>query len=305
MHIDTVVERLLREGTVARVSRGYYTLLSSQRATAFRRTIPSSVDLTRMPTRQMVSIFAEIVDYPNCEWRPIPTERMRLERHSYHSSYRLDMEQFLREIPADEDGFVRSYGLEWEIYSLDADQEDALARLLSTLPPHITESDGSLGSSGIEIVFYPMSRQRYVDTFTKLQAFCREHTVWMRNTGAHTTYGFSGHTATRRDLQIRLNRVALAIKALGTQQAIRQVFGRDFCDYARLPSSTTTQDRYTAFSTQNRSESCFEMRLINWQADIEKVLQVFDMAEFAFTRPFAAQDFAAIYSILGCDTEGV
>lgn len=239
--------------------------------------------------------------------QPVPVFRT-ISRDSYHSNGsgtgRYGIDEALRAIPADADGVKRSYGLEWEINRLDPQQEDKLARLLDTLPRHFTERDGSLGSSGVEIIFLPMSKAQYIDTFTKLQAFCRENRVDMNNTGAHTTFGVSNSqilsSAVNSDLQVRLNRIALAVKAASTRRAIKRVFGRDFTGYARLPSSTTYVEHSNAWSA-SRGTSAYELRLINWEADVNKVVNFMEATQFVFYRPFTARDFMAIFEAMGAD----
>ena len=148
----------------------------------------------------------------------------------------------------------------------------------------------------------PMSEEKYKDTFRKLNSFCREEDVIMQRTGAHTTYGVNNSSVGRSDLQIRLNRLALAVKAVGTQRAIAELFGRDFSDYCQLPNSTTANYHSNAFSNSSRPDGCWECRLINWKANADKVVEFFKATEVAFHRPVTANDFINVFRILGADT---
>lgn len=236
-----------------------------------------------------------------------PRVPRRITRHSYHSNgggtSRTGLQEALRAISQDADGVRRSFGLEWEIYALNSTQEDKLARLLDTMPAHVTERDGSLSPTGVEIVFLPVGREKYIEIFSKLQEFCRENNVDMNNTGAHTTYGVSNATCEVSDLQIRLNRIALSVKATSTQQAIKRVFGRDFTGYAALPTSTTVQSHSNAWSA-SRGTAAYELRLCNWQANPTKVAEFMVATEFIFNRTFIAQDFINIFQIMGSDIAG-
>lgn len=83
---------------------------------------------------------------------PEPEPLRTIRRDGYHDNgggiRRHGVAEALNAIARDPDGVRRSFGLEWEIYNLTAQQEDKLARLLDTLPAHFTERDGSLGSHG-------------------------------------------------------------------------------------------------------------------------------------------------------------
>lgn len=235
----------------------------------------------------------------------------RITRSNYHSTgsgtSRDGVRGALENIPVDEDGVRRSFGLEYEIYSLNSDQEDKLARLLDTLPPHVTERDGSLGSNGVEIVFLPMSADKYIDTWNKLKEFVRENHVPMDDggtvhmAGAHTTYGVSNSHVSVSDLQIRLNRLALAVKSVGTQRQIKRMFGRDFGNFRVLPNTTTHNSHDNAFSA-SRGTSAWECRLCSWSGDAERIVSFLKRSEFVFNRAFTASDFVDIFEILGGDT---
>lgn len=228
-----------------------------------------------------------------------------ITRNSYHGfgsgTSRHGVDAALARIPMDADGVRRSFGLEWEIYSLTPLQEDRLARLLDILPAHFTERDGSLSSSGVEIIFLPLSATEYIDTWTKLQNFCRDTHVDMEGTGAHTTYGVSNSTITDIDqeLQVRLSRIALAVKSVSTQQTIKRVFGRDFTGYACLPNERLCRCDHTLAWSASRGNSAYELRLCSWEGNANKIVAFMKATEFIFTRPFVAQDFINIFTIMG------
>lgn len=106
------------------------------------------------------------------------------------------------------------------------------------------------------------------------------------------------------DLQIRLNRLALAVKSVGTQRAIASLFGRDFMSYATLPQRLVRIDRYQAFNTSGRGNKCWELRLMTWKADPQKIVDFFAATEFVFNRPVEASDFMKVFELLGADTDG-
>ena len=126
----------------------------------------------------------------------------------------------------------------------------------------------------------------------------------MDGTGAHLTYGVSNASCTQDDLQIRINRIALAVKSASTQGAIRTVFGRDFTNFAALPSSTTTRGHSNAWSA-SRGSSAYELRLCAWRGDIDKITEFVHETEFVFNRTFTASDFINIFRIMGSSCSGV
>lgn len=338
MTLDTLVRRLMREGTIERDRVNRYRICSSHRSLALcRQYIGQIVTLRDIHAIFTIRIFGDdfrlrtlsdtytadnivgrlpIVDplisqegeLPFFQESPIQATRPEplrtIERRSYHStgggSGRTGIERALLAIAPDEDGVRRSFGLEWEIFALTPRQEDKLARLLDTLPEHVTERDGSLSNTGVEIVFMPMGEQKYIETFTTLKNFCRENSIQMDRTGAHTTYGVSNARCTRDDLQIRINRIALAVKAASTQRAIKTLFGRDFTSYATLPQSTTYQSHSNAWSA-SRGSTAYELRLISWQGEPTLIAQFMRETEFVFQRPFEAEDFMKIFRLLGSD----
>lgn len=299
---DAIINRLMALGYIRRTERRgvYDTALGPLRRAAIMRHYCVEVEEGRYILQPM-SHRPERLGTQNHTQPAAPLRT--ITRYRYHSQPR-NITNALERIAYDADGVRRSYGLEWEIYSLTTDQEHQLAQLLDTLPPHATEADASLRRSGVEIVFEPMGKQDYIATFKTLQAFCRENAISMANTGAHTTYGVSNSTASERDLQIRLNRLALAVKSVGTQRAIIELFGRDFSSYCLLPTSTITNHHSNAFSA-SRGSSAWECRLINWRADVDKVVDFLEATEFVFHRPVQAQDFMRVFEALGCDTDGV
>ena len=231
-----------------------------------------------------------------------------IQRLSYHSGER-NYDEYISRVQPDDDGVRRTFGLEYEVYTLNQQQESKLAYLLDTLPAHVTERDGSLGSNGVEIVFMPMSASDYVTTVKKLEQFIREENIQMSynneddGAGMHTTYGVSNAEATKEDLQIRLNRYALALAALSTKPRIKQIFGRTFGRYRELPRYTMQMDHSNAFSCNGRPRTCWECRLPNWKANPEDLVKFFRITETAFHRPFNASDFDKLYDLLGVVTE--
>lgn len=303
MNQDTFINRLLEAGLIIRHSRGWYM-------------VPSSPDLALYNRRSILDMFGEeiapgrhvfkeevIEMMQGSVAQPQPRPIRTIERHSYHSQHRY-IYRALERIPYDADGVRRSYGIEFEINALTREQESELAYLLDTLPPHVTERDGSLSSTGVEIIFQPMSKEDAIKTVKTLQRFVEEHNIDMDGTGMHITYGVSNSEVSEDDLVIRLNRLALAVKAVGRLEAIREMFGRDFLDtdYARLPNSLTSTARHRAFNVRNAY--AWECRLINWKCNIEKIMKFFEVTEVLFHRPFEAQDFMKVFELLGADTNG-
>lgn len=325
MTLASLVNRLRDEGTIEQVRVNRYKVNPTVRQQVL------SVDPTRLYTlREIHAIFCEpdgVVGYrfrvssitsfttTSARQAPVtpPPALRTITRNSYHSSGqgvdRRGVPEALRSISPDVDGVRRSYGLEYEIYSLTREQEDKLVRLLDTLPAHTTERDGSLRDDGVEIVFLPLGEQQLKDTWAKLTAFVNENGVDMQRTGAHITYGVSNANTTVSDLQIRLNRVALAIKATAAQRKIKEVFGRDFThggmtpNYCQLPTSTTFSAHSNALSAA-RGNSAYECRLCNWQGNIDKIVEFMKKTEFVFTRPFTAQDLIDIFTLMGSDSQG-
>lgn len=235
-----------------------------------------------------------------------------IRRDDYHwnggGATRNGISEALAAIPTDEDGVKRSFGLEWEIYSLSPEQEDKLARLLDTLPPHFTERDGSLGSRGVEIIFLPLGEEKIKEVWHKLQEFCINEGVDMVNTGAHLTYGVSNTEILElSDLTIRLNRIALAVKAASPQRAIKEVFGRDFTSYAHLPNSSGNvllQQEHSMAWSASRGTGAYELRLCHWKGNIEKIVKFMKVTEFVFHRAFTANDFINIFRVMGSNCAG-
>ena len=181
--------------------------------------------------------------------------------------------------------------------------------MLDTLPAHVVERDGSLANTGCEIVFEPVGEVDYINIVNTLANFVRENNVCMQSddysmAGMHTTYGVSNYRAEKSDLQIRLNRFALAVKAVGTQRAIKSLFGRDFGHYRELPTSTTYNTHGNAFSTNGRPRSCWECRLTAWNCNPARMVEFFKATEVAFYRPVQASDFIKVFEALGSNTEG-
>lgn len=322
MTLATIVNRLKAEGTIEQVRVNRYRINDTYRSRGLGLnnrgealyTLVQIHEMFAVQTapndwtfRRAVRLTASTVSTFNTESQR-PVERRRtITRQGYHSNgsgvNRNGCQEALRRIPVSEDGVRRSFGLEWEINRLTEEQEDKLARLLDTLPAHHTERDGSLSSSGVEIVFLPLGEEKIIEVWNTLQTFCREEHIDMMGTGAHLTFGVSNSSVSRRDLQIRINRIALAVKAACEQGAINRVFGRDFTGYARLPQSTTTEDHSNAWSAM-RDNTCYELRLCHWKGKIEKIVEFMKATEFVFHRTFNAQDFVNIFTIMGSSADG-
>lgn len=321
MTLATIVNRLKAEGSIEPVRVNRYVLNETARVRSLGLQVYISGDVKKEYTLQEIhSMFA--VPYgseytfrtaarpsfiheqaPAASAEPAYVYRT-ITRECYHDSgsgtSRRGVLEALEQIPLDEDGVRRSFGLEWEINALNREQEDKLARLLDTMPRHFTERDASLTSRGVEIIFLPLSREKIIEVFTTLQNFCRENRVDMDGAGAHITYGVSNAHVSESDLQIRINRIALSVKAACTQREIRSVFGRDFTSYASLPRSTTERGHSNAWSA-SRGNSAYELRLCHWQGDINKITEFMVKTEFVFNRTFRAQDFMEIFRIMGSD----
>lgn len=331
MTLATIVNQLLREGSIERVAVNRYRIKASLRTidlgisalpanriftlTQIHRIFAyggneSSPTTYGIRSRAYGPIWEEFgfpTEAPRAEVRrPEPPRPRTISRGGYHShgngTSRDGLDRALLAIPRDEDGVRRSFGLEWEINALTTTQEDKLARLLDTLPAHFTERDGSLNSTGVEIIFLPLGREKIIEVWNKLQSFCRENSVDMDGAGAHLTYGVSNSDISDiTDLTVRLNRIALSVKAVGTQTQIRNLFGRDFTGYARLPQSTTESGHAMSWSA-SRGCSAYELRLCAWKGNIEKITEFMRATECVFHRPIAAQDFLKIFEIMGADT---
>lgn len=322
MTLATIVNRLKAEGSIEPVRVNRYVLNETARVRSLGlRVYDSNGNKVEYTLQQIHELFAvpmgseyafRLVQRPSSIHestqtrvdREAPRVYRTITRGCYHDSgsgtSRRGVSEALAQIPLDEDGVRRSFGLEWEINALDRDQEDKLARLLDTMPRHFTERDASLTSCGVEIIFLPLSREKIIEVFTTLQNFCRENHVGMDGTGAHITYGVSNAHVSDSDLQIRINRIALSVKAACTQREIRSVFGRDFTGYASLPRSTTERGHSNAWSA-SRGNSAYELRLCHWQGDINKITEFMVKTEFVFNRTFRAQDFMEIFRIMGSD----
>lgn len=334
MRLSTIVDRLLREGSIERTRVNWYRVLNTPRTRQLN--IPEGTvihPLSAVHTEFAVQVgpndyvfrtsprperarftpasFSHSASPSTPASAPRPAEPQplrRIRRDSYHSNgngtSRYGIEEALSRIALDSDGVRRSFGLEWEVYSLNSTQEDKLARLLDTLPAHFTERDASLGEGGVEIIFLPLGLEKIKEVWNTLQAFCRDNDVRMNGAGAHITYGVSNSEVSIDDLQIRINRIALAVKAASTQSAIKTVFGRDFTGYAALPQSTTTRGHSNAWSA-SRGNSAYELRLCAWKGDINKITEMMLATEFVFHRTFTARDFLKIFEIMGSDCSGI
>lgn len=302
---DSLINKLLALGVIERGDvRGRYTMADRPADGAvYRRgevlarfAIEGEPRRYKLNNRAIAEVSQAVVD----PGRPRPMRT--ISRAPYHSSQR-NISEALARIPADEDGVVRSYGLEYEINYLTGQQESDLAYLLDTLPPHATERDGSLTSNGVELVFEPMGEQDLIKTVNKLNDFINTSDVNMHNTGMHITYGVNNSTASLSDLNIRLNRLAYAVASVITQPESDRIFGRRWNSYAAIPTHITYRNRYHAFSPRN--ESAWECRLVHYRADIERIVKFFKTTETVFYRPFNVEDFVAVFNVLQVNSAGL
>lgn len=322
---DTIIARLVESGIIIRqATRGWYKVFGEEQLVRrpdilTRFAVETAPGRYMMNDRQVAQVNGRIFE----QWHRtannvtavdvVEEERhilRTINRDGYHQngsgSSRAGVQEALEQIPFDEDGVRRSFGIEYEVYDLTAEQEDKLARLLDTMPAHQTERDGSLGNRGVEIIFMPVGAAKFIEIVTTLAQFVRENNVTMDAdstgyvmAGMHITYGVSDAEATRNDLQIRLNRFALAVKSIGTVRQIKSLFGRDFGRYRELPQTTTTSAHSNAFSTAGRPSSCWECRLPSWRCDPTRMVKFFKATEVAFHRPVNKEDFVAVFDIVG------
>nr|DAH56622.1 MAG TPA: hypothetical protein [Caudoviricetes sp.] len=296
MNQDAVITKLLERGVIARTeTRGKYNI-SRATGTYKRDQILARFAVEIEPYRYVLNENA-IRDALNV--------LRTISRSGYHGAGRSFVQQALARIVPDADGVVRSFGVEYEIYALNRDQEDKLARLLDTLPAHVCERDGSLDSTGVEIVFAPVGAEEYIRIVNTLKQFVIENNVRMemgdRMAGMHTTYGVNNAEASISDLQIRLNRFALAVKAFSTQVKIKEVFGRDFGNYRELPRTLVYNAHGNAFSCNGRPSTCWECRLPSWKANPEKMVEFLRATEGAFHHPVNAEDLMKVFAVMGSD----
>ena len=305
MNSDAFINKLLELGVIIRVRRGWYLIpaLSNDSSVSFdRATICRRFGIETGEGRLRFNLEALGEVLPAGRFVSSTSRRVRtISRNSYRSMPR-SVAEALSRLPYDADGVRRSYGVEYEIYSLTSRQESDLAYLLDTLPPHVTERDGSLGNSGVEIIFQPMTKAELIRVVKTLGEFVVSRGVEMDGTGMHITFGVSNSTVSQSDLVIRMNRLSLAIKSVATQQALNRVFGRDFTGYARLPISLTDMTRYRAFNVRN--DSAVECRLVKWNCNIEKMVELLEASMVLFTRPFEAADFIKMFEIMGSNADG-
>lgn len=313
MNQDAVINKLLDKAVIRKAEvRGHYYIADITTGQTFRRNaILARFALEVAPARYLIK-EAEVARALGRPVGPRPLRHLHILGYSQsnHGAQDSSIEAALSRIALDEDGVRRSFGVEYEIYTMTMQQQSDLAYLLDEMPAHTVHSDGSLGTGGVEVVFKPVDAATYIRIVKKMGQFIRENNIRMEKdsfgngAGMHTTYGVSNGEASKSDLQIRLNRFALAVKACGTQGAIKEMFGRDFGSYRTLPNSTTSMDHSNAFSTNGRPACCWECRLPSWRCNPEKMIEFFKATEVAFHRPVEAQDFMKVFEIMGSNTQG-
>lgn len=320
---DSAINHLLNAGVIERtLIRGRYFIADVDAGSLTRRTFRRDNILTRFAVEQPATRYtidrnavraclenaqAGVQGATAAAATTPPQARRTIQRYPYHRAPRRPIGEYLARIQPDADGVVRSFGIEYEVYSLNSDQEDKLARLLDTLPDHINEMDGSLGNNGVEIIFYPVGAADFIHIIKTLGQFIIDNNVPMGDynnrsmAGMHITYGVSNSTTTRHDLQIRLNRIAFTVAAVATQVQIRKMFGRTFGNYRSIPASTTFSNHSNAFSNAGRHENCWECRLPAWNCEPEKMIEFFRATEFAFHRPYKVEDMLTIVNLFGTE----
>lgn len=250
--------------------------------------------------------------------------RVTLEQNRYHhfaddDDYKNYIKECINRIPADMDGVRRSYGLEYEIYSMSTNDRSDLSYLLRHLPKCHPENDGSLGPGGVELVFDPMGEEDYINTVKTLKEFVERHHIVMRGgsteAGMHTTYGVSNsecHNALNERengvpfIQLRLNRISAMMHIAGKKDNIRNTFGRYFGHYRRSSLELGGVSEFIHVDTHENAMSihgrdpvdgiftCYEFRLPNWQADPEKVVKFFKATEWIFHREWKPSDMLSL-----------
>ena len=224
-----------------------------------------------------------------------------IEREEYHAAPR-DYATALSKIAPDTDGIVRSWGIEYEIYSLSQEQEDALVDILLDIPAHVIEWDASLSHTGLEIIFMPMSFQQAYKVVLTLNRFVTDYRVQMEGlsseAGMHITYGVSEAISSLTQMQGRLNRIAFVLSSILFPSQIEAKFGRSFGEYREMPYDVTTMLHSNAFSVASREGHCWECRLPNWKLDMRFMRRFFRETEWLFNRPPKEEDFISLVSFL-------
>lgn len=243
------------------------------------------------------------------------TTYKRMYRGEYHSISRKKFDDYLNAIPYDSDDIRRSYGLEYEIYHLNEWQTHCLTLLTPILPYHIVEKDGSLGYTGLEMIFAPMDREYLKATVNILHKFVKLLNIDMQNTGMHITYGLKykdndkqqlaedegtsyQFSSSTNNIQLRLNRLIFTLCATATHDQLVSIFGRTFNNYALMPSRTSDWGRYLAMTNSNRKGTVFEFRLPKYNCKIDKVVEFLKLTDFVYERGLNKDDLLKIYDFV-------
>lgn len=302
---DTIIYRLLADGVIIKdpLRRGHYTVRGEDEDVR-RIDIVSRFCQEVAPGRYYIleDKVQEVLGRRIA--RPLRYLAIDSYGDSNHGDQNYWVRQALLSIPNDADGIRRSFGLEFEIYELPTEQDTSdLAYLLDELPAHTCNHDGSLSSSGVEVVFAPMSADDYIRTVKTLRQFVEDHGIEMQDgdygAGMHTTYGVSNTESTKEDMQIRLSRIGLMIKASMTRRQIIDKFGRDFGNYRLLPNANLSNFSHSlALSMNGRPNCCWEFRLPNYKADPEFLVNFFKVTEWIFHRPATGKDMYNLFNLL-------
>lgn len=302
------------------------------RPDTFEEVITQVADSIDDPVEEAVTTTAEAIANAVREEHTRSTRpRRHLERGYYHQNgqgtSRHGLQQALNRIQTDSDGVKRSFGIEYEIYTLTAEQESDLCYLLDELPPCKPEMDGSLGTNGVELVFDPVGKDDYIRIVRTLRRFLEENRIYMpdgeagrSSAGMHTTYGVSNSHARDTDtirvggytvplIQARLNRISSLMKVCATKQQIKTIFGRYFTGYAQS-SFSQGECNYLRYNAHENSMSingrapvdhiytCWEFRLLYYKCDPEKVVDFFKATEWVFHRTMHVEDATAMLNAI-------
>lgn len=280
------------------------------------------------PVEEAVTTTAEAVADAVREEHARPLRHLSIGYYHQNGqgTSRVGLQAALNRITADSDGVKRSFGVEYEIYTLTEQQQSELCYLLDDLPPCKAEHDGSLGAGGVELIFDPVGKEDYIRIVKTLRTFIEEQGIYMidhstgRGAGMHTTYGVSNSHVRDTDtirvggysvplIQARLNRISSLIKVTATQQQVKTLFGRYFTGYAQS-SFSQGESSYLRYNAHENSMSingrqpldhiytCWEFRLLAYECDPEKVVEFFKATEWVFHRTMHTEDISAMLNVL-------
>lgn len=298
------------------------------RPATFEEVVDSVAEVEPLPEEDLTETPVEepVVATTTASTRPLRHLSRGYYHQNGHGTARHGLQAALNRIAADSDGVKRSFGVEYEIYTLTGPQESDLCYLLDDLPPCKAENDGSLSTNGVELVFDPVGKDDYIRIVKTLRRFIDDHGIYMlddatgQGAGMHTTYGVSNSHARDTDtirvggytvplIQARLNRVSSLMKVCATRQQIKDVFGRYFTGYAQS-SFSQGEDSYLRYNNHSNSMSingrtpvdhiytCWEFRLLCYKCNPEKVVDFFRATEWVFHHTMHTEDVTAMLNVL-------